>query len=67
MIWSSRLELVPPTLVLPGVALAAAMNSLAFLAGFAALVHNTNSSCAIIATGVRSRQLKGRLLTIGTV
>ena len=68
MMWSSRLVPVPPILKVPaGAALTAARKSLVVFSFASALFHSTNSSSAIIATGLSSRQLNGRLTAIGSV
>src|SRR6188508_2851882 len=68
MIWSSCFDPVPPILkVLSGAALIASTYSLTLLYGLSALTHSTNSSSAIIATGVRSFQLNGMPVASGVV
>src|ERR1700756_2194309 len=68
MIWSSCLEPVPPILNwLSGAALMASTYSLAVLYDLSAFTQSTNSSSAIIATGVMSFQLKGMPVPSGVV
>src|SRR4029079_16946480 len=68
MIWSSCFDPVPPILkVLSGAALIASTYSLTLLYGLSALTHRTNSSSAIIETGVRSFQLNGMPVASGVV
>ena len=66
-IWSSRLLPVPPILKGGLAAFAALMKSLTFASGIVVLSHNTNSSSAVTATGVRSRQLNGILADSGNI
>src|SRR3954466_9872101 len=65
--WSSRLEPVPPILNGGLADLAASTNSLTFLYGSVVLSHSTNSSSAVTATGVSSRQLNGILADRGNI
>src|SRR6185369_15322579 len=65
--WSSRFDPVPPILNGGSDFFAASMNSFVVLYGSVALVHSTNSSSAVTATGVSSRQLKGIFAESGSM
>src|SRR4029079_8821306 len=65
--WSSRFEPVPPILNGGSDFFAASTNSFVFLYGSVALVQSTNSSSAVTATGVSSRQLNGIFAESGSM
>src|SRR6185436_3568295 len=65
--WSSRLDPVPPILNWGSAFFAASTNSFVVLYGSVVLVQSTNSSIAVTATGVSSRQLNGILADSGSM